>query len=60
MQFQSDISDCTMRRPVIRATTALWRVAYLAGLATGVWHSREELKQLSAVRYAVCALDGRE
>ena len=45
MQFQSDISDCTIRRPVIRETTALG-ACYLAGLATGVWHSREELKQL--------------
>lgn len=45
MQFQSDISDCTIRRPVIRETTALG-ACYLAGLATGMWHSREELKQL--------------
>lgn len=45
MQFQSDISDCTIRRPVIRETTALG-ACYLAGLATGVWRSREELKQL--------------
>lgn len=45
MQFQSDISDCTIRRPVIRETTALG-ACYLAGLATGVWHSREDLKQL--------------
>lgn len=45
MQFQSDISDCTIRRPVIRETTALG-ACYLAGLATGVWHSRDELKQL--------------
>ena len=45
MQFQSDISDCTIRRPVIRETTALG-ACYLAGLATGVGHSREELKQL--------------
>lgn len=45
MQFQSDISDCTIRRPVIRETTALG-ACYLAGLATSVWHSREELKQL--------------
>ena len=45
MQFQSDISDCTIRRPVIRETTALG-ACYLAGLATGVWHNREELKQL--------------
>ena len=45
MQFQADISDCTIRRPVIRETTALG-ACYLAGLATGVWKNREELKQL--------------
>lgn len=45
MQFQADILDCTVRRPAIRETTALG-VAYLAGLATGVWHSLEEIKQL--------------
>ena len=45
MQFQADISDCPIRRPVIRETTALG-AAYLAGLAVGVWQSQEELKQL--------------
>lgn len=45
MQFQADISDCTIRRPVIRETTALG-ACYLAGLAVGVWKNREELKQL--------------
>ena len=48
MQFQSDISDCTIRRPVIRETTAARRMLS-CGLATGVWHSREELKQALAV-----------
>ena len=45
MQFQADISGCTIRRPVIRETTALG-VCYLAGLATGVWKDRGELRQL--------------
>ena len=45
MQFQADISACTIRRPVIRETTALG-ACYLAGLAAGVWRDREELKQL--------------
>ena len=45
MQFQADLLDCTVRRPAIRETTALG-VAYLAGLATGVWHSLEEIKKL--------------
>ena len=45
MQFQADISGCPIRRPVIRETTALG-AAYLAGLAVGVWHDQDELKQL--------------
>ena len=45
MQFQADLLDCTVRRPAIRETTALG-VAYLAGLATGVWSSLEEIKKL--------------
>ena len=45
MQFQADISDCTIRRPVIRETTALG-ACYLAGLAADVWKDRAELKQL--------------
>ena len=45
MQFQADVSNCTIRRPVIHETTALG-ACYLAGLATGVWGSRDELKQL--------------
>ncbi len=43
MQFQADISNCPIHRPVIRETTALG-AAYLAGLATGVWHNRDELR----------------
>ena len=42
MQFQADIVGRAILRPVIRETTALG-AAYLAGLATGVWHSREEI-----------------
>ena len=45
MQFQADIANCAIRRPVIRETTALG-AAYLAGLATGVWADRAELRQL--------------
>ena len=45
MQFQSDISDCTVRRPVIQETTALG-AAYLAGLAVGVWHDLDEIAAL--------------
>ncbi|MBS5703816.1 MAG: glycerol kinase GlpK, partial [Butyricicoccus pullicaecorum] len=44
MQFQADISACPIHRPVIRETTALG-AAYLAGLAAGVWGSRDELRE---------------
>ena len=45
MQFQADILDKVVQRPAIRETTALG-AAYLAGLATGVWKSREEISHL--------------
>ena len=45
MQFQADILAKEVRRPAIRETTALG-AAYLAGLATGVWKDREEIKRL--------------
>ena len=40
MQFQADILDKPVRRPVIRETTALG-AAYLAGLAVGMWRNLE-------------------
>lgn len=42
MQFQSDILDVPVDRPVIQETTALG-AAYLAGLAVGFWKDKEEL-----------------
>ena len=42
MQFQADISACTVRRPQTIETTARG-AAYLAGLASGFWKSREEI-----------------
>jgi glycerol kinase len=42
MQFQSDILDCTVNRPLTTETTALG-AAYLAGLATGFWENREAI-----------------
>ena len=42
MQFQADISGVTITRPAILETTALG-AACLAGLATGVWQSKEQL-----------------
>ena len=53
MQFQSDILGVPVEVPKVSETTALG-AAYLAGLATGFWGSREELAkkwQLSQ-RYA--------
>ena len=43
MQFQADILGCTIRRPMIRETTALG-AAYLAGLAVGVWKDLSEIR----------------
>lgn len=43
MQFQADIAGITVRRPMIRETTALG-AAYLAGLAVGVWKNLEDIK----------------
>lgn len=44
MQFQSDILDTEVRRPECIETTALG-AAYLAGLATGYWKDKEEIKE---------------
>ncbi|WP_337970002.1 glycerol kinase GlpK [Virgibacillus salexigens] len=42
MQFQSDMLNVDVERPVINETTALG-AAYLAGLAVGFWESKEEI-----------------
>jgi glycerol kinase len=42
MQFQADILGVAVEVPKITETTALG-AAYLAGLATGYWHNRNEL-----------------
>ena len=44
MQFQADILDSKVKRPVVTETTALG-AAYLAGLAVGFWESREEISK---------------
>ena len=41
MQFQADILGVPVDRPQVIETTALG-AAYLAGLAVGVWKSKEE------------------
>ncbi|MBU1142684.1 MAG: glycerol kinase, partial [Firmicutes bacterium] len=43
MQFQSDILNLSVERPVIQETTALG-AAYLAGLSTKYWKSFDEIK----------------
>jgi len=45
MQFQADLLNVPVQRPVINETTALG-TAYLAGLAVGLWPSTEALSQL--------------
>ena len=45
MQFQSDVLNRSVCRPVIRETTALG-AAYLAGLGVGLWQNRDEIKTL--------------
>ncbi len=42
MQFQSDLLDVPVERPIVSETTALG-AAYLAGLAVGFWESRDEI-----------------
>ncbi|RDV16786.1 glycerol kinase [Pontibacter diazotrophicus] len=45
IQFQTDILNCTVKRPMMRETTALG-AAYLAGLAVGYWKDIAELQSL--------------
>lgn len=42
MQFQSDLLDAPVEIPSVTETTALG-AAYLAGLAVGVWESKEDI-----------------
>lgn len=44
MQFQADIVDTSVHRPKCIETTALG-AAYLAGLATGYWRDRDEIRE---------------
>ncbi|MDQ0159621.1 glycerol kinase GlpK [Alkalibacillus salilacus] len=44
MQFQSDMLNVEVERPVVNETTALGS-AYLAGLAVGFWKSQDEIAQ---------------
>jgi glycerol kinase len=42
LQFQADLLNVTVRRPVVAETTALG-AAYLAGLAVGYWNGLEDV-----------------
>jgi glycerol kinase len=48
LQFQADILNATVRRPVVAETTALG-AAYLAGLGVGYWSSLQEIADQWAV-----------
>lgn len=48
MQFQADILNAKVERPVVREVTALG-AAYLAGLATGFWGSLDELRDKATI-----------
>ena len=48
MQFQSDLLEVPLQRPIHLDSTALG-VAYLAGLGVGFWKSLDELKNLNPI-----------
>ena len=48
MQFQADMLDVNVERPVVKEVTALG-AAYLAGLATGFWKDLDELRDKARV-----------
>ncbi|HZH59247.1 MAG TPA: glycerol kinase GlpK [Metabacillus sp.] len=48
LEFQSDLLDVQVERPVINETTALG-AAYLAGLAVGYWESQKEIESQWAI-----------
>ncbi len=48
MNFQSDILDVPVERPVVNETTALG-AAYLAGLAVGYWKDQQEIASQWAI-----------
>ncbi len=48
MQFQSDLLNVPVERPVVLETTALG-AAYLAGLAVGFWKDKKEIEENWAI-----------
>ena len=51
LQFQADLLDVTVRRPVVAETTALG-AAYLAGLAVGYWSGQDDVARNWALERA--------
>lgn len=51
MNFQSDVLNVPVERPVVNETTALG-AAYLAGLAVGYWESQEEIASQWAIDHS--------
>ncbi|WP_153447963.1 glycerol kinase GlpK [Vibrio algicola] len=60
MQFQADVLNTEVQRPVVTEVTALG-AAYLAGLAVDFWRSIDELKHKSILdrSFQPCADDGK-
>ena len=58
LQFQADLLNVSVRRPVVAETTALG-AAYLAGLAVGYWNGFDDVTQQLGARSRVPAGDGR-
>ncbi len=58
LQFQADLLNVSVRRPVVAETTALG-AAYLAGLAVGYWNGFDDVTQELGARSRVPAGDGR-
>lgn len=50
MQFQSNITDCNVLRPICLETIALGG-AYLAGLKSGYWKSMNDIKNNQKIDY---------
>ena len=48
MQFQADILDVPVIRPVVNETTALGAV-YAAGLAVGFWENEDDIHSNGAI-----------
>lgn len=62
MQFQADILNIDVERPLVAESTALG-AAFLAGLAVGYWNSKEEiaaLKQMDRVFMPAMSEEERE